>query len=76
MRWFGCLAILLVVPFVLASEAEQNVLPELEINTVFKPAECIELAESGDYVKVHYVRVQHTVLAGFGSDLPLFRLES
>ena len=53
MKWFSWLSFFLVLP-VLFAAAEVK---ELEIETIEKPSECPEIAESGDSVDVHYVRL-------------------
>lgn len=53
MRWFSWLSFLVVLPAVLASELPN----ELVIETTHMPDVCTEKAESGDFIKVHYVRV-------------------
>lgn len=51
MRWFNWLA-LLVFPALLVSAEDPS---ELKIETTFSPEECTLQAESGDFIKVHYV---------------------
>ncbi|KAH8119312.1 hypothetical protein DFH11DRAFT_1500951 [Phellopilus nigrolimitatus] len=50
MQLFSWLSFLLVLPVLALCDAPT----ELEIKTVFKPEECPQIAESGDFVSVHY----------------------
>ena len=46
---------LLSLPFLLVLGREAPT--DLEIETTFKPDDCSEIANSGDTIKVHYVRL-------------------
>lgn len=53
MKWFSWLSFFLVLPVLfVAAEVE-----ELQIETVEKPSDCPEVAQSGDFIDVHYVRI-------------------
>ncbi len=55
MQFFSLLSLLLFVPFVLAADPPTDPPTELQIETTFAPAECVQKAQSGDRIKVHYV---------------------
>lgn len=53
-NWLLCLILTVVLPVLAKKKAPK----ELVIDTTYKPEECTNKAQSGDSIKVHYVRLR------------------